>query len=71
MPEPTFFLNSRLGPVSIIRPTTEGGGGGAVSAVNAFVEDGLFIDPANNKNTGIVAVLMRLAEDADEARRRF
>jgi hypothetical protein len=71
MPEPTFFLNSRLGPVSIIRPTTEAGGGGAVSAVKSFVDDGLFIDPANNKNTGIVAVLMRLAEDADEARRRF
>jgi len=71
MPEPTFFLNSRLGPVSIIRPTTEAGGGGAVSAVKSFVDDGLFIDPANNKNTGIVAVLMRLAEEADEARRRF
>ena len=71
MPEPTFFLNSKFGPVSIIRPTTEGGGGGAVSAVKSFVDDGLFIDPANNKNTGIVAVLMRLAEEADEARRRF
>jgi hypothetical protein len=71
MPEPTFFLNSRFGPVSIIRPTSEGGGGGAVSAVKSFVDDGLFIDPSNNKNTGIVAVLMRLAEEADEARRRF
>lgn len=71
MPEPTFFLNSRLGPVSIIRPTSEAGGGGAVAAVQSFVDDGLFIDPANNKNTGIVAVLMRLAEAADDARRRF
>ncbi len=71
MPEPTFFLNSKFGPVSIIRPTTEGGGGGAVSAVKSFVDDGLFIDPANNKNTGIVAELMRLAEAADDARRRF
>jgi hypothetical protein len=71
MPEPTFFLNSKFGPVSIIRPTTEAGGGGAVSAVKSFVDDGLFIDPANNKNTGIVAELMRLAEAADDARRRF
>ena len=33
-------------------------------------DDGLFLDPASNKNTGIVSVLMRLAEAADEARRR-
>jgi hypothetical protein len=71
MPEPTFFLNSKFGPVSIIRPTSEAGGGGAVSAVKSFVDDGLFIDPANNKNTSIVAELMRLAEAADDARRRF
>jgi hypothetical protein len=71
MPEPTFFLNAKFGPVSIIRPTSEAGGGGAVSAVNSFVEDGLFLDPANNKNSGIVAVLMRLAEAADDARRSF
>jgi hypothetical protein len=71
MPEPTIFLNSKFGPVSIIRPTSEAGGGGAVSAVKAFTDDGLFIDPANNKNTGIVAELMRLAEAADDARRRF
>src|SRR5713101_3764923 len=71
MPEPTFFLESKFGPVSIIRPTSEAGGGGAMSAVQSFVDDGLFIDPANNKSTGIVAVLMGLAEEADEARRRF
>src|SRR6202048_4636279 len=71
MPEPTIFLNSKFGPVSIIRPTSEAGGGGAVSAVKSFVDDGLFIDPANNKNTGIVAVLMRLADEADDARRRL
>jgi hypothetical protein len=70
MPEPTFFLNSRFGPVSIIRPTSDAQGG-AVASVVSFVEDGLFIDPANNKNTGIVAVLMRLAEQADDARRGF
>src|ERR1700738_3965478 len=71
MPEPTFFLESKFGPVSIICPTSEAGGGGAVSAVKSFVDDGLFIDPSNNKSTGIVAVLMRLAEEADDARRRF
>jgi Ferritin-like domain len=71
MPEPTFFLNSKFGPVAIIRPTSEAGGGGAVAAVKSFVDDGLFIDPASNNNTGIVAVLMRLAEAADDARRRF
>src|SRR5712692_2669849 len=71
MPEPTFFLDSKFGPVSIIRPTSEAGGGGAMAAVQSFVDDGLFIDPANNKSTGIVAVLKRLAEEADDARRRF
>src|SRR5882672_8628715 len=70
MPEPTPFLDSKFGPVSIIRPTSEAGGGGAVSAVKSFVDDGLFIHPASNKNTGIVAVLMKLAEAADDARRR-
>jgi len=71
MPEPTFFLQSKFGPVAIIRPTSEEGGGGAVAAVKSFVDDGLFIDPSSNKNTGIVAVLMGLAEAADDARRRF
>src|SRR6266446_3579183 len=71
MPEPTFFLESKFGPVSIIRPTSEAGGGGAVAAVQSFRDDGLFIDPSNNKNTGIVDVLRRLAEEADDARRRF
>ena len=71
MPEPTFFLHQSLGPVSIIRPTTEAGGGGAVSAVMSFVNDGLFIDPATGKDTGIVAKLMTLAEAADDARRGF
>ena len=70
MPEPTPFLDSKFGPVAIIRPTCEAGGGGAVSAVKSFVDDGLFLDPASNKNTGIVAVLMKLAEAADDARRR-
>ena len=70
MPEPTFFLNGKLGPVSIIRPTSTAQGG-AVASVVSFADDGLFLDPGTNKNTRIVDVLMRLAEEADEARRRL
>jgi Ferritin-like domain len=70
MPEPTFFLNRRLGPVSIIRPTAEPAMS-ANAAVQGFVDDGLFLDPSTNKSSGIVNVLFRLAEEADEARRRF
>ena len=69
MPEPTLFLNPKLGPVSIIRPTSTAQGG-AVASVVSFAEDGLFRDPSGN-NTGIVDKLMRLAEEADAARRRF
>jgi hypothetical protein len=69
MPEPTLFLDQRLGPVAIIRPTSTQQGG-AVASVVSFVEDGLFLDPTN-KNTGIVDVLMHLAEEADEAQRRI
>src|SRR5246127_3594401 len=70
MPEPTVFLDRDLGPVSIIRPTSDDQGG-AVASVVSFAQDGLFFDPATNKNTGIVDVLMRLAEEADEAKRRL
>jgi hypothetical protein len=70
MPEPTLFLNAELGPVSVIRPTSDNQGG-AVASVKSFVDDGLFFDPVANSNTGIVSVLMGLAEAADEARRRF
>jgi hypothetical protein len=70
MPEPTVFLDHKLGPVSIIRPTSTPQGG-AVASVVSFAEDGLFLDPATGKNTGIVDALMRLAEEADEARRKF
>jgi hypothetical protein len=68
MPEPTVFLDKKLGPVSIIRPTSDDQGG-AVASVVSFAEDGLFLDPATGKSTGIVDVLMRLAEEADQARR--
>ena len=68
MPEPTIFLDSKLGPVSIIRPTSTKQAG-AVAAVVGFVNDGLFLDPTSGQNTGIVEVLMQLAEKADAARR--
>jgi hypothetical protein len=70
MPEPTHFLDKKFGPVAIIRPTSTANGG-AVASVVSFAQDGLFLDPATKKNTGIVDVLMRLAEEADEARRRL
>src|SRR2546425_2163607 len=71
MPEPTHFLDQKFGPVAIIRPTSIAFGG-AVASVQSFVTDGLFINPKTNKSdTGIVPVLMRLAEEADEARRQL
>jgi len=70
MPEPTLFLDQKLGPVAIIRPSGEPNGG-AVAAVQSFVDNGLFLDPATGKNTGIVGLLMVLAEAADAARRQF
>jgi hypothetical protein len=71
MPEPTHFLNAELPPVAIIRPTSTKLGG-AVASVQSFVADGLFLlDPKTGKNSPIVGTLMRLAEEADQARRRF
>ena len=55
-------------PVAIIRPTSSKLNG-AVAAVTGFVDDGLFLDPSINRNTGIAAKLMDLAEAADAARR--
>jgi hypothetical protein len=69
MPEPTVFLDPKLGPVAIIRPSSTQQGG-AVASVASFVKDGLFLDPATRQNTGIVQVLMELAEAADAAERR-
>jgi len=70
MPEPTHFLDPKFGPVAIIRPTSTANGG-AVASVVSFAQDGLFLNPKTKKNTGLVEVLMRLAEEADEARRRL
>src|SRR2546427_9743142 len=70
MPEPTHFLDKKFGPVAIVRPTSLKLNG-ATAAVNGFISDGLFLDPKTNKNTGIVAVLLHLAEEADEGRRQL
>jgi hypothetical protein len=60
MPEPTHFLDQKLGPVAIIRPISTAFGGAVA------------INPKTGKSdTGIVAVLMGLAEKADNARRQL
>lgn len=70
MPEPTHFLDPKFGPVAIVRPTSTKLNG-AVAAVQGFVDDNLFFNPATGSNTAIVGRLMELAEEADGARRRF
>src|SRR6201998_3220600 len=71
MPEPTFFLNKKLGMVSIIRPTeTEGA---AMAALQSLIDDGLFIGHTSKsgKSDGFVELLHGLAEEADNARREL
>jgi len=63
MPEPTFFLNRKFGPCSIIRPTETQGA--AMGAVKALTADGLFI----NQVPQFFELLNDLAADADRARR--
>jgi hypothetical protein len=70
MPEPSVFLDPKLGPVAIIRPSSTQQAG-AVASVVSFANDGLFLDPATGRNTGIVGVLMALAEAADAAQRKM
>jgi len=63
MPEPTFFLNKSLGPVSIIRPTqTEGAAMGALKFLRA---DGLFI----GQSKAFFEYMTTLAAEADAAQR--
>jgi hypothetical protein len=70
MPEPTRFLSPDLGPVAIIRPTSDRIAG-ARAAVQGFVDDGLFIGhTVKGKSDGFVELLFRLADEADEARRQ-
>jgi hypothetical protein len=68
MPEPTVFLDPKLGPVSILRPTSVDHVN-AVAAVTALADDGLLISPETGKKTGIVDVLMTLAVAANAAQR--
>jgi len=65
MPEPTFFLNKQLGPVSIVRPTETKGA--ALGAFRALTADGLFI----GQSVAFFAFLHQLAVDADAAQREI
>jgi hypothetical protein len=69
MPEPTFFLKKKFGPVSIIRPTQTRGA--AMAALNGLIADGLFIGHTSKtgQSDGFLELLRDLAEDADEATR--
>jgi hypothetical protein len=66
MPEPTIFLDRNFPPVSIVRPTKQGGGGSAMAAVKALTDDGLFIGQSDE----FFDFIKDLAEKADNARRR-
>jgi hypothetical protein len=74
MPEPTHFLtngNRNFPPVAIIRPTSTKNGG-AVAAVQSFVDDGLFVGHiVRGKSDGFVELLFKLAREADGARREL
>jgi hypothetical protein len=70
MPEPTHFLNKKFGPVAIVRPTSTRLNG-ATAAVRGFIDDGLFLGQKPLHRPELVQVLLALAMDADEARRRF
>jgi hypothetical protein len=70
MPEPTHFLNKKFGPVAIVRPTSTRLNG-ATAAVRGFIDDGLFLGQKPLHKPELVQVLLALAMDADEARRRF
>jgi hypothetical protein len=71
MPEPTFFLNKKLGMVSIIRPTETQNA--ATGALQGLIADGLFIGHTSKsgKSDGFVELLQGLAAEADEARREM
>ena len=66
MPEPCGFLENRLEPVSIIRPTSTKFGG-AVAAANSFLSDGLFI----GQSIAFINKVFELAAEADAARREL
>jgi len=66
MPEPCDFLDKKLEPVAIIRPTSVKLGG-ATATAKSFFDDGLFI----GQTPAFISTFFRLAEEADEARRGF
>jgi hypothetical protein len=66
MPEPVPFLSRKLPVCSIIRPTSTEFGG-AVATISSFIKDGLFIGQPRE----FLALLVEMAEEADEAIRAF
>jgi len=66
MPEPCEFISRDLPACAIIRPTGRGQID-AVGAINGFITDGLFI----GQPPEFSRLLLRLAEEADEARREL
>jgi hypothetical protein len=69
MPEPAHFLNAGLGPVAIIRPTSQANSG-AVAAVMSLRDDGLFIGHEGHQ-PDFLSFLFELAEEADSAYREI
>jgi hypothetical protein len=65
MPEPTVFLSKKLPVCSIIRPTAKKGM--AMSVVNDFTKDGLFI----GQTPDFLEFLHDLAHEADQAEREL
>lgn len=65
LPEPVEFLSKDFPPVSIIRPTLTRNGG-AVATIKAFTANNLFL---GQKDQRFFQKVLRLAEEADEARR--
>jgi hypothetical protein len=66
MPEPTHFLEEKLGPVAIVRPTSEKNSG-AVASFQGFVDDGLFI----GQKKQFFDLMFDLANEADAASRQL
>jgi len=66
MPEPTHFLDEKLGPVAIVRPISTKNAG-AVASFQGFVDDGLFI----GQKKQFFDLMFDLANEADQARRQL
>src|SRR3984885_5776409 len=66
MPEPTHFLDEKLGPVAIVRPISTKNAG-AVASFQSFVDDGLFI----GQKKQFFDLMFDLANEADQASRQL